>query len=155
MKLTNIFVKNVKPTEKPKRYFDGGGLYLEVTKAGGKYWRMKYRYLKKEKRLALGVYPRMTLKMARDRLNEARLLLDDDIDPAEHKRDLRQTKIDNAANTFEEVGRELKEELYDALHKEGINLKSWFLDNVQDYLSDRSQLKLFVVEEDVAMRISK
>jgi len=54
-----------------------------------------------------------------------------------------------------EIEPELKEELYDALHKEGINLKSWFLDNVQDYLSDRSQLKLFVVEEDVAMRISK
>ncbi len=54
-----------------------------------------------------------------------------------------------------EIEPELKEELYDALQKEGINLKSWFLDNVQDYLSNRSQLKLFVTEESTPMRISK
>lgn len=54
-----------------------------------------------------------------------------------------------------EIEPELKEELYDALQKEGINLKSWFLDNVQDYLSNRSQLKLFVTEESAPMRISK
>ena len=54
-----------------------------------------------------------------------------------------------------EIEPELKEELYDALQKEGINLKSWFLDNVQDYLSDRSQLKLFVTEQTTTMSIRK
>jgi hypothetical protein len=68
-----------------KRYFDGAGLYLEVTAAGGRYWRWKYRYLGREKRLALGVYPRVSLKQARARAAEARLLLDDGTDPGAAK----------------------------------------------------------------------
>ena len=54
-----------------------------------------------------------------------------------------------------EIEPELKEELYDALQKEGVNLKSWFLDNVQDYLSDRSQLKLFLTEQTTTTSIRK
>ena len=72
MALTDAQLRNL--TE-PSRHFDGGGLYLELTKAGGKYWRLKYRYGGKEKLLAFGVYPGVSLKAARDLANEARKVL--------------------------------------------------------------------------------
>ena len=63
MKLTDARLRTL--TE-PGRHYDGQGLYLELSKAGGRYWRMKYRYGGKEKLLAFGVYPSVTLKAARD-----------------------------------------------------------------------------------------
>jgi hypothetical protein len=66
--------------------FDGGGLYLEVLPAGGKYWCWKYRFAGKEKRLALGVYPEVSLKEARDGRDEVRRLLRQRIDPSEHRK---------------------------------------------------------------------
>jgi len=85
MKLTNTAVKNAKPREKSHKLFDGGGLYLEVMKTGAKYWRMKYRCAGKEKRLAIGVYPEISLKQAREKREEAKQLLAEGIDPSEHK----------------------------------------------------------------------
>ena len=67
MPLTDTAIRSVKPSEKPLRLFDGGGLYLEVAPGGGKWWRFKYRFGGKEKRLSVGVYPEVTLKKARDR----------------------------------------------------------------------------------------
>ena len=55
--LADTRIKNTKPTDKPQRLFDGGGLYLEVSTAGSRLWRLKYRHGGKEKRLALGAYP--------------------------------------------------------------------------------------------------
>jgi hypothetical protein len=83
--LTATAVKNAKPQSKPKRLFDGGGLYLEVAPSGGKWWRFKYRFAGKEKRISLGVYPDVSLKDARDRRDEARRLLANDIDPSKHR----------------------------------------------------------------------
>ena len=57
MPLTNIAVSTVKPRARTRKLFDGGGLYLEVSPAGGKWWRWKYRFGGKEKRISLGVYP--------------------------------------------------------------------------------------------------
>ena len=57
MSLTNAAIKAAKPGPKTKKIFDGGGLYLEVTPRGGTWWRLKYRYLGKDKRLSMGVYP--------------------------------------------------------------------------------------------------
>ncbi|MBK8103658.1 MAG: DUF4102 domain-containing protein [Cellvibrionales bacterium] len=57
-KLTELAVRKAAPMAKPYKLADGGGLYLEVMPNGSKYWRMKYRFLKREDRLALGVYPR-------------------------------------------------------------------------------------------------
>lgn len=54
-----------------------------------------------------------------------------------------------------EIDPVLKDDLYEALQKEGLNLKSWFLENVQDYLSDRSQLKLFITQDNTEVRTSK
>lgn len=65
MALTDVKIKNAKPGEKAIRLFDGGGLYLEIAPAGGKWWRLKYRFGGKEKRISPGVYPDVGLKDAR------------------------------------------------------------------------------------------
>jgi integrase len=90
----------------PGKHFDGGGLYLEVTPAGGRYWRLKYRFAGKEKRLAFGVYPAVTLKDARNRRDEARKILDSGNDPGAMKQAQKAQGKEDAANTFERVALE-------------------------------------------------
>jgi len=70
--LTDTNIRRAKPRAKAFKLFDGGGLYLEVNPAGGKWWRWKYRHGGKEKRLSLGVYLDMSLKMARGKRDAAR-----------------------------------------------------------------------------------
>jgi hypothetical protein len=67
MPLTDTAIRNAKPGEKPIKLFDERGLYLEISPTGGKWWRLKYRFGGREKRLSLGVYPDVGLKDARDR----------------------------------------------------------------------------------------
>ena len=74
MPLTDTAIRNKKPTNKTVKMFDGSGLYLEISPKGGKWWRQIYRFQGKEKKLAYGVYPDVSLKMARDRRDEARRL---------------------------------------------------------------------------------
>lgn len=99
----------------PGRHFDGGGLYLEVTPAGGRYWRMKYRHSGKEKRLAFGVYPAVSLKQARDRRDAARKQLERGDDPGELKRAAKLQAAHEASNTFEAVARDWMTHQADAL----------------------------------------
>lgn len=106
MSLNDPAIRNAKPTEKPVRLYDGGGLYLEVSPSGGKWWRLKYRFASKEKRISLGVYPDVSLKKARDKRDDARKLLADGIDPGEHAKATRAAGADRAANSFEVVARE-------------------------------------------------
>ncbi len=106
MPLTDTAIRNAKPGPKPIRMFDGGGLYLEVAPSGGKWWRFKYRFGGKEKRLSLGVYPDVGLKEARERRDEARKLLAGDIDPGENRKAKQAAQADRAANSFEVVARE-------------------------------------------------
>ena len=106
MPLTDTAIRNARPGDKTRKLFDGGGLYLEVAPSGGKWWRLKYRYAGKEKRLSLGVYPDVSLKDARERRDEARKLLANDIDPSEHRRAQKAAKEERAANSFEVVARE-------------------------------------------------
>lgn len=106
MSLTDTAIRNAKPGEKPFKLFDGRGLYLEISPAGGKWWRLKYRYDGKEKRLSLGVYPDVSLKDARERRDTARKLLADGIDPSENRKAQKSAKVDRAANSFEVVARE-------------------------------------------------
>ncbi len=106
MSLTDTAIRNAKPSEKPVKLFDERGLYLEVSPAGGKWWRLKYRFDGKEKRLSLGVYPDVSLKDARDRRDTSRKLLADGIDPSENRKAQKATKQDRAANSFEVVARE-------------------------------------------------
>jgi len=106
MSLTATTIRNAKPGDKIKKLFDGGGLYLEVSPNGGKWWRLKYRFVGKEKRLSLGVYPDVGLKEARDRRDDARKLLANDIDPSENRKAQKAAKVGRAANSFEVVARE-------------------------------------------------
>ena len=118
MPLTDLELKNAKPKGKPYKLFDGGGLYLEVAPAGGKWWRLKYRHGGKEKRLSLGVYPETPLasfkdkssgrmvRGARDKAAEARLLLAEGIDPSQQRQadEARKTAVEQ--DSFEAVARE-------------------------------------------------
>lgn len=106
MSLTDTAIRNAKPGEKPVKLFDERGLYLEVSPAGGKWWRLKYRFDGKEKRLSLGVYPDVSLKDARDRRDASRKLLSDGVDPSENRKAQKATKQERAANSFEVVARE-------------------------------------------------
>lgn len=81
-KLTAVALRN----PKPGRHWDGLGLYLEVTATGARYWRLKYRFAGREKLLALGVYPEVTLAEARKRRDEARAHLQAGTDPAEQRK---------------------------------------------------------------------
>lgn len=106
MKLTDVAIKRAKPVEKPLRLFDGNGLYLEISPSGGKWWRLKYRYAGKEKRLSLGVYPNTGLREARDRCIEARKLLAAQVDPAEARRAHKASGSEAGAQSFEAIARE-------------------------------------------------
>ncbi|MDL2354596.1 MAG: Arm DNA-binding domain-containing protein [Pseudomonadota bacterium] len=82
--LTDLHVRNAKKREKPYKLADGGGLYLEVTPAGTKLWRLKYRQLNgKENRLHFDAYPEVSLSVARERRDAARTLLGAGIDPGQ------------------------------------------------------------------------
>jgi hypothetical protein len=81
MPLTDVVVRNIKQTGKTCKLSDERGLYLEVSPTGSKWWRLKYRFEGKEKRLALGVYPDVGLKDARDSREAARKLLASGVDP--------------------------------------------------------------------------
>jgi integrase len=104
--LTDAAIRNAKPAEKPRKLFDGGGLFLEIAPSGGKLWRFKYRFAGKAKLLALGQWPETSLSAARRKREEARDLLARGIDPSEARKaeKLRQKAL--AENTFEAVAKE-------------------------------------------------
>jgi integrase len=106
MPITNAAILNAKPGMKPVRIFDERGLYLEVSPAGGKWWRLKYRLGGKEKRLSLGVYPDISLKVARERREKMRNLVANGVDPSQNRRATKSAQADRAANSFEVVARE-------------------------------------------------
>ncbi len=106
MPLTDVRIRNAKPLEKPYKLSDGKGLYLLVSPAGGRLWRLKYRHGGKEKLLALGAHPDIGLKEARDRRDAARQLLAEGMDPAENRKAQKAASTDRAANSFEVIARE-------------------------------------------------
>ena len=87
MKLTDAKLRALKPTGKTQKISDGGGLYIHLSPAGGKLWRFFYRFGGKQKTLALGKYPDVSLVEARKRRDEARELLGQGIDPGEKKKE--------------------------------------------------------------------
>jgi integrase len=106
MPLTAIGIKNAQPGPNPKRLWDADGLYLEISPAGGKWWRLKYRFAGKEKRLALGVFPAVSLQDARAKRDDTRKLLRAGIDPGQEKRKAKAAQAEDSANSFEAVARE-------------------------------------------------
>lgn len=106
MKLTDTAIRKAKPKAKSYKMADGGGLFLQVQPSGGKLWRYKYRFAGKEKLLSMGVYPDVSLKIAREDHADARKLLANGSDPGAMKQSQkRQAKL-SAVNSFEVIARE-------------------------------------------------
>ncbi len=106
MPLTDAEVRTAKPAATPYKMGDERGLFVLVHPNGSKYWRMKYRIDGKEKLLALGVYPEVGLKEARERRDDARKILDNGGDPSSVKKTQKATRIERAENTFKAVALE-------------------------------------------------
>jgi integrase len=137
MPLTELECRTAKVLNKTKKLFAENGLYLEVNKTGQKYWRYKYRYLGKEKRLALGVYPEINLKKARELRDEARAKLRNGIDPAEEKKAIKRQLLLSSENTFKSITTEWHEKrkhLWTEKHAK--KLKSRFENTVFPIIGD-------------------
>lgn len=106
MSLSDTAIRKVKPTDKAFKLADEKGLFLLVTPAGGKLWRMKYRFAGKEKLLSFGKYPDVPLIRAREKRDTAREQLADGIDPGEHRKTAKAAGAERASNSFEVVARE-------------------------------------------------
>lgn len=104
-RLTAAGAKAAKPKEKQYKIADGKGLYVLVKPNGKKYWRMKYQFGGKEKSLAFGVYPEITLAEARDRRDDSRRLIRQDVDPMAERKEKKRVQV-ASANTFEKVANE-------------------------------------------------
>jgi integrase len=105
-KLTDLAIKSAKPKDKPYRLFVGNGLYVEIAPTGSKYWRLKYQVGLKEKRLALGVYPQISLKDAIGRRDEYRSSIRAGRDPAADRKAAKLARNVATENTFESVARD-------------------------------------------------
>lgn len=105
MPLTDAAVKKAKPGPKPVKLSDGKGLYLLVTEKGSKLWRLKYRIDGKEKVMALGAYPDISIAQARDAMNEARKKLATGDDPMAQRKADKLARRTAAENSFQAVAR--------------------------------------------------
>ncbi|WP_337015802.1 tyrosine-type recombinase/integrase [Pantoea agglomerans] len=104
MALTELKIRNTKPSDKPVKMTDGNGMHLLITTSGSKYWRFQYRFAGKQKILALGVYPEVSLSEARRRRDEARQLVANHVDPSEKRK---AEKIESKGLlTFEQVAQQ-------------------------------------------------
>lgn len=138
MALTDTAVRLAKPESKDRKLADEKGLYLLVTASGSKLWRLKYRLDGKEKKLALGSYPEVSLKEARAARDEARKATQAGGDPSQAKREARIAKRIAGANTFEAVA----EEYITKLEAEGraeitVDKARWLLSKLSPSLGKR------------------
>ena len=106
MALSDVAVRNAKPREREYKLSDSGGLYMPVTPAGGKLWRLNFRVDGREKKLAIGAYPAIGLSDARTRRDDARELIATGADPSREKQQAKHRAKVSAANTFGEVATE-------------------------------------------------
>jgi hypothetical protein len=129
-KLTDEIIKNLQPKEKPYKKFDEKGLYIEVTTKGSKHWRFKYSFAGKEKRLAMGSYPEISLKEARDKRDEARKQIRDGLDPSYEKQLIKAKKKSQVyssmeiKNTIEAIDKQIK------IHEKAIKVLKLSIHNI-------------------------
>lgn len=109
MALTDVKVRSAKPTDKPYKLTDGEGMHLMVHPNGSKYWRLQYRFDGKQKMLALGIYPEISLSEARQRRDEAKRQVANAIDPSEQKKVEKQARRATVENTFKAIALEWHE----------------------------------------------
>ena len=146
MALTNTTIKNIKPKNKPFKKADAKGLYLIVTPQGGKRWRFKYRYQYKEKCLSLGLYPDVSLSMARKRRDEQRRLLAEGIDPGAKRITEKSAQTEKNANSFEVVAREWPEKKKVGWSDEGRKVTRLFEKNIFPWIGNKAIVDLTVPE---------
>lgn len=106
MALTDIKLRTAKPQHKPYKVSDSGGLFLLITPTGSKYWRLKYRFNSKEKLLAIGVYPIISLAEAREKRDQAKKQILNGVDPSVFKKTSKQALKTATDGAFEIVARE-------------------------------------------------
>lgn len=106
MPLSDTKIRNTRASEKPIKLTDEKGLHLLIQPKGGRWWRFDYRMGGKRKTISMGIYPDVGLALARDRRDEARKLVAQGIDPAEHRKAKKAAQQERAANSFEVVARE-------------------------------------------------
>lgn len=137
MPLTDLKIRSLKPQEKPRRYTDGGNLFVEVRPNGSKLWRFAYKFDGKQKLMALGPYPEVSLARAREKRTEARVLLLDGIDP------MQQAKVDKlerkalTEDTFSALAAELLEKnRREGLAEATLSKKAWLIGIANADLAD-------------------
>lgn len=138
MSLTDATVRNAKPSRNPRKISDSGGLFLLIQPGGSKLWRQAYRFGGKQKTLALGVYPEVSLADARAGRDLAKKFLAQGIDPSAQRKLARQTAKTSAANTFRIVA----DELIAKHEREGraqvtLNKNRWLLSLAYKVIGDR------------------
>ena len=101
-----VALRHIKSSDKTQMLSDGHGLYLVVMTTGSKYWRYRFRFAGKQKQLALGVFPDISLSEARRLHREAYNQVADGIDPAEGRREEKQAQLKATGNSFEAVAGE-------------------------------------------------
>ncbi len=110
--LNDITIKKAKPKDKQYKLTDGEGMYLMIHPNGGKYWRLRYKLAGKEKTLALGTYPTVSLAEARDKRFDAKKQLSNGIDPSQEKKQKKLQQYINAENSFENIARDWYQKNY-------------------------------------------
>ncbi len=106
MPLTDTALRNAKPSQKPLKLFDSGGLFMILNPNGGRWWRFKYRFGGKEKLLSLGVYPEVSLKEARQRRDECRHALAGGVNPSDTRKTEHAAEAAATGDSLETVARE-------------------------------------------------
>ncbi len=128
MALTDTRIRNLKSGDKSFKEADGGGLYIFVTPSGSKLWRLRYRFEGKEKVLAFGSYPEISLARARELRLEAKSLLAEGVDPSAHKKAAKAEQVAKTENTFAKIAAELLEkQKKEGLAETTLSKKSWLL----------------------------
>lgn len=139
MALTDSAIRALKPRERAYKVSDEKGLYLQVTPAGGRLWRLKFRASGGvEKKLSFGGYPEISLKEAREMRDQARSMVANGVDPADKKRrDKRAAKV-SADNTFGAVAKDyIAKNRRDGLSEATVAKREWFVRLVQRSLGGR------------------
>ena len=105
MALTDVKLRSAKSADKPYKIYDSNGLFVYVYPAGSKLWRIKYQYIKKERLYAIGAYPDIGLKEAREIRDNVKKLVAQGIDPTQQRRTAKLQKMEASENTFEVLTR--------------------------------------------------
>ncbi len=147
--LTEMQVRNAKARDRAYKLFDERGLFLLVTPAGGRLWRFRYRIGNREKLLSLGIYPDVPLKRAREKRDEARRLVADEIDPSVERKARREAMF----VTFEGVAQEWLELQSQSLSPETLSILGARLNSgLYPYLGSRPIGSITAVEVLAALR---